>query len=260
MLQWRPPTSIASAAVRRLGGVLLIVAVWQALVWTHWWSDALLPAPIEVGSALARMSATGELLSNTSASVGRVVLGIAIGTLAGIVTGYAASSRGPVGAALRQVVELLRPIPPIAWIPLAILWFGIGSSAAIAVVFVGVFFPFTISCADAIARSRSAVAEVVALYGIRGRQAVQMEFPAALPEIATGLRLAIGLGWASVIASELVSAQAGLGYLIQESRLLLQMDRVIACMAMIGAIGFALSLIARRVERSLLRKFRTDLA
>jgi NitT/TauT family transport system permease protein/sulfonate transport system permease protein len=206
------------------------------------------------------MFANGELLTNTSASVGRVVLGIAVGTLAGIATGYAASSRSLAGAALRQAVELLRPIPPIAWIPLAILWFGIGSSAAIAVVVVGVFFPFAISCADAISRSRSAVAEVVGLYDIRGRQAVQMEFPAALPEIATALRLAVGLGWTSVIASELVSAQAGLGYLIQESRLLLQMDRVIACMAMIGAIGFALSLVARRVERTLVRRFRIDLA
>ena len=246
--------------MRWLAGPALLIVIWQLFVASGRWPPSLLPGPADVGRTLWDMTGSGELTSNAWASVERVLAGIAIGTIAGLIIGLSVSSRRRLAWPLIQLVELGRPIPPIAWIPLAILWFGIGYQASVAVVVVGVFFPFTIACADALGNSRRAVNHVVTMYRLRAFHALRLAVPAALPEVATAFRLAVGLGWTSVIAAELVSGQQGLGYLIQQSRLLLQMDKVFACMITIGLIGVGLSWTARQFERVLIHRLRPDLA
>jgi NitT/TauT family transport system permease protein/sulfonate transport system permease protein len=245
---------------RWLAGPALLVVVWQVAVASNRWPSALVPGPADVGETLWDMARSGELRTNAWASVRRVLVGLAVGTFAGLLVGLAASSKRRAAWPLYELVELGRPIPPIAWIPLAIAWFGIGYKAAVAVVTVGVFFPFAIACANAFANAHVAVDAVVSMFGLRGRDALRLAVPAAIPEIASAFRLAVGFGWTSVIAAELVSGQTGLGYLIQQSRLLLQMDKVVACMIVIGVIGFALTWIATRVELRALRRWRPDVS
>jgi NitT/TauT family transport system permease protein/sulfonate transport system permease protein len=238
--------------------VVFLVMVWQSLRSFNIVSPDVLPSPAAVADRLLTLVDDDQILNDALASVRRVLLGVSIGVLIGASLGVVACIRG-VGGIVRRAVELIRPIPPIAWIPLAIAWQGVGYRASVVVVVMGVVFHFALVVTDAIDHSVQLVAPTVGMYELRQRHVLWLALPAALPEIMTGLRLAVGLGWTSVIAAELVGGDEGLGYLIQQSRLLLDMEQVLVCMMLIGAIGVGLSGAASLLERGATSRFRPDL-
>jgi ABC-type nitrate/sulfonate/bicarbonate transport system permease component len=237
--------------LRRLGhplALLCALLLWQLLAWQA--DSPALPGPLLVAHAAVEQLKDGALLADASASLSRVAIGYLLAATAGVTLGAATGVAGRAGEPIRSVLELLRPIPPIAWVPLAILWLGLGDRAAWFIVFIGAFFPIYIQVALAVARCPPQWLELAESLGASpALTLLRVRLPAAAPEIAAALRTGLGLAWTSVIAAELVGAQSGLGYRIQMHRLMLETEGVIVGMATIGALGFAMSAAAAAAER-----------
>lgn len=230
----------------RIAWVLGFLLCWQGAAWSM--ASPAFPSPVEVFQALIRLQQADILGPALLASLSRVLSGYFMGVVAGISLGALAATRA--GAGLMTVANLLRPIPPIAWVPLAILWLGLGDKSARFIVFIGAFFPIFVSVAWSLARCPAPYLELARTLGASPWLTLRrVRLPAAAPGILTGLRTGLGLAWTSVIAAELVGAQEGLGYRIQAHRLLLETDAVIACMLCIGVLGTLLDGLAALAGR-----------
>ncbi|MDP2314997.1 MAG: ABC transporter permease [Pseudomonadota bacterium] len=235
-----------------LAAVLVGLLLWEGLARVLA-SPALPPA-----SAVARFAVTmfqeGGLLEDLATSLGRVLVGYTLAAALGLGLGGLVALGGTVGAGALGAVQLLRPIPPIAWVPLAILWCGLGDKSAWFIVFIGAFFPIFTQVAWALAGTPAPYLELAQSLGAsRWLVLTRIRFPAAAPGILAGLRTGLGLAWTSVVAAELVGAQSGLGYRIQMHRLVLETEGIFVGMACIGALGFGMDLLARRAERWITR-------
>lgn len=223
---------------------------WELLA--HWLASPALPAPSQVVATAWWLVGEGTLVRDIAGSLTRVLTGFGLAAAAGLFLGAVGALGGRWSAGLRAVVELLRPIPPIAWIPLALLWFGLGDPSARFIVFVGAFSPIFVQTCWALSRCPPDYLELANSVGASPWLTFRrVRLPAAAPGIAAGLRTGLGLAWTSVIAAELVGAQSGLGYRIQMHRLVLETDGVMVGMASIGACGLLMDLAARTAERKL---------
>lgn len=227
------------------------LGVWQLLSFQA--DSVVLPGPWAVAKQGAHELRDGALLTDMWASLRRVGIGFGLASVIGVCLGTLTGVAQKVGEPIRGVLELLRPIPPIAWVPLAILWMGLGDRAAWFIVFIGAFFPIYIQVALAVARTPTPWMELANSLGADWKLTLlRVRLPAAAAEISSGLRTGLGLAWTSVIAAELVGAQSGLGYRIQMHRLMLETEGVMVGMACIGALGFAMAALAAWLERRLL--------
>jgi NitT/TauT family transport system permease protein len=213
--------------------------------------DALLPGPAAVGAALVELAASGELARHLVASLFRVTWGYLGAVALAIPVGLTLGRSRLLGGALAPLLELLRPISPLAWIPLAILWLGVGDLSAVFIIFLGSFLPLVLA-----ARSASRSVPDVHLragrnFGLSpGALAWRVVFPAALPQLLASLRLALGIAWLVVVAAEMIAVNSGLGFLIIDARNAGdRYDRVVAGMVSIGAVGIVLDALLRRLER-----------
>jgi NitT/TauT family transport system permease protein len=152
---------------------------------------------------------------------------------------------------MNPTLELLRPISPIAWIPVSIIFFGVGDNAAIFLIFLGSFFPIVVTCVNGVANVPSMFKRAGRNFGLTPPALLmKVVFPAALPQIIVGLRIALGIAWLVVVAAEMIAVDSGLGYLIIDARNSgKRYDLVVAAMIMIGVIGLALDFGFRRVEK-----------
>jgi NitT/TauT family transport system permease protein len=171
-----------------------------------------------------------------------VVLGIPLGLALGW---YPAANH-----VVNPVVQLLRPISPIAWIPVAIIFFGVGDSAAIFLIFLSAFFPILVTCVDSVSSVPAMFRQAGRNFGLKPAQLLsRVIFPAALPHILVGLRIALGVAWLVVVAAEMIAVNSGLGYLVIDSRNAgKRYDLVVAAILLIGIIGLALDFCFRRLE------------
>jgi NitT/TauT family transport system permease protein len=152
---------------------------------------------------------------------------------------------------VNPVLEILRPISPIAWIPVAIIFFGIGDEPAMFLVFLGAFFPIVVACASGVSRVPSIYRRAGRNFGLSPVQILgRVVFPAALPQILIGLRIALGIAWLVVVGGEMIAVDSGLGYLVIDSRNSgKRYDLVVAAMLLIGVIGLALDIAFRQIEK-----------
>ena len=224
----------------RLTPLLVFIAVWEGGARSL--ASPLLPSPITVVAAWWHLAAGGVLLDASILSIKRVLVGFTIAaTAAGLLAiGMARFPLLRINA--RVAVELLRHIAPIAWIPLAILWFQLGDRPAYFIVFLGSFFPILLNVLHGIQSVSPRHVEVARVLGASSWMLwTEVMWPAVKPDCLTGLRIGLGVGWMSLIAAELVGVQLGLGYLIQINRLSLHMDNVVAVMLTIGVLGLAMN-------------------
>jgi ABC-type nitrate/sulfonate/bicarbonate transport system permease component len=237
----------AHAAVRATAaivGIATFLLAWAALCAAQLFSPVLLPSPLVVARAGGDLVIDGSLLGDVLASLVRVGIGFAIGAAAGLVLGTLVARMAWMALFVRPVLELLRPIPGIAWIPLAILWFGIGNAPAYFIVAMTSFFPVFVSTHDGVRDVPRQFLDLGAcLRAPRLRVLGTIVLPAALPRIITGLQVALGVAWATVIAAELVAASSGLGYMIMLNRTMLQTPQVFVGIASIGLLGAAMTLL-----------------
>ena len=211
----------------------------------------IFPTPGQVVSGTVELVEKGVLLKYIVASLFRVTTGyllaVAVGIPAGLLMGWFAPAR----MAFNPALQVLRPISPIAWIPVAILWFGVSDAAPVFLIFLASLFPITTSAMAAVQNIQLNYIRAARNFGIRGLALFKkVVFPAALPQILTGLRLALGVAWLVVVAAEMIAVTSGLGDLIIDARIAgKRYDLVVAGMAMIGLIGLGLDVLVRRLER-----------
>lgn len=193
-----------------------------------------------------------EIYLDIFASISRVAIGISIASIIGVSLGLLFSYYKSLSF-ITFYIELLKPIPPIAWIPIAIIIFGLGDISSYFIVFLGSFFPIFSSTYFG-AKSIPKIYKNCALsFELTSKTYIlKVLFPYSLPFIMNGIKIGIGMGWMSVIAAELIGAQSGLGYFIQMSRLLLQTDKVIVGMLIIGIIGYSLQKSIEYLESKIL--------
>lgn len=230
-----------------------LVIVWQLAGDLGYVRPILLPSPSTVGETFWEMTLSGELIQHLGISLLRVLEGFAAAAVAGLILGVAIGLSPVVNRLTDLIVQLLKPIPPISWIPLAILWLGIGEVSKVYIIFLGAFFPVLVNTIDGIRQTDHRYVELAQVLEVsRTRLIRQVILPGALPSIMTGLRVGLMVGWMCVVAAELIAASSGVGFLIMNARLLSQTDQVLVGMIAIGAMGKALDEILKLLERRLI--------
>lgn len=229
-------------------GMAVFLLLWKyAVAWT---GTRVFPSPREVERGLRQLMQGGVLYHDVIDSLRRVAIGYfaALGLVLplGLLFGWYPA----LNQIVNPVVQILRPISPIAWIPVAILFFGIGDNAAIFLVFLGAFFPIVVTCVDSVANVPLIYRRAGSNFGLTPPQILtRVVFPAALPQILVGLRIALGIAWLVVVAGEMIAVNSGLGFLIIDSRNSGQRyDLVVGAMLLIGAIGLILDVLFRQLE------------
>lgn len=226
----------------------VFVAGWHLAV--QWSGSVIFPTPGQVVAGTVELFEKGVLLKYVVASLFRVTIGyllaVAVGIPAGLLLGWFAPAR----LAFNPAIQVLRPISPIAWIPVAILWFGVSDLAPIFLIFLASLFPIATAAMAAVQNIQLNYIRAARNFGIQGLELFKkVVFPAALPQILTGLRLALGVAWLVVVAAEMIAVNSGLGYLIIDARNAgKRYDLVVAGMVLIGLIGLALDFLVRRME------------
>jgi ABC-type nitrate/sulfonate/bicarbonate transport system permease component len=233
-------------------GVSVFLATWEMTARITRFHSVLLPPPSAVVLEFRDCLGEGTLLTDTLASLRRVCGGFFLGATLGAFVG-GLYLLWPVRALLSGVLGLIRPIPPLAWVGLALLWFGFGDRPAYFLVALGAFFPTLNGTYLGFSRVEVAYVKAAKALGLE-RQTIftKILLPQALPSILSSLRVAMGVAWMIVVTAELVGAQSGLGYMIQVSRAQLQVERVIIGMLVIGVVGALLNLLMVIAERLLL--------
>ena len=233
---------------------LLLLAVWQLSAQSGWLSTRVLPAPLDVLKATTRLALSGELLTHVKISAGRALAGFAIGGGTGLVLGLLTGSVRWAETLLDTTLQMIRNIPPLALIPLVILWFGIDEAAKLFLVSIGVFFPIYINTFHGIRSVDKGLIEMGRSYGLRGWSLYkEIILPGALPSILVGVRFSLGLMWVLLIVAETISAQAGIGYMTMNAREFLQTDIVLVGILLYAFLGKLADVLAKTLERYWLR-------
>jgi NitT/TauT family transport system permease protein len=244
------------AAARRVEAILLPLGAFAAAALG--WHLAVaasgtttFPSPAEVVRGVAELARRGVLLPYIGDSLARVGGGYALAVAAGVPAGLAMGWWPAVARAANPVVQVLRPISPLAWIPVSIVLFGIGELATVVLIFLAAVFPFAVAPADGVGGVPQVVRRAGRNFGLSAPALlVRVVMPAALPQVLGGLRIALGVAWLVVVAAEMIAVDSGLGYLVIDARNAgKRYDLVVAAILMIGLIGLALDLAARRLER-----------
>jgi ABC-type nitrate/sulfonate/bicarbonate transport system permease component len=249
-----PAWKRALSRISRLWLLVVFVVAWQLISMygqrINPQLDVMMPPPTAVVSAATDLAARGVLLTHILDSLKRVLLAVGAATLLGVPLGLAMGSSRRFRAAVDPLLEFIRPIPPLAWIPLSILWFGIGDLQIVYIIFLAAFFPVVL---NSLAGARDVDTYLVRAglsLGASGRELfLTVVLPAALPHIFTGVRIGLGIGWMALVAGELVAAPSGLGYMINNARTLFRSDYILLGMVLIGALGLALDYLMRQAAR-----------
>lgn len=228
----------------------MIVVIWELVVLFGPWSRQVFPGPTEVLKSFYELALSGALLSHSVASLYRVTIGFYLGALLGIPLGILLGRIQAIKFLVNPLIQFLRPISPLAWIPLSMLWFGIGDQPAIFLIFLSSFFPIVVATAIAVESINPIYFQVALNFNLsRFEMITKVVVPAIVPEVVTALRLTIAIAWLVVVAAEMIAVQSGLGYLILDSRNALRMDYVMVAMIIIGVIGLLLDVIMYKLGR-----------
>ncbi|MDQ6765550.1 MAG: ABC transporter permease [Verrucomicrobiota bacterium] len=211
----------------------------------------LFPTPLDVARGLIELIRKGLLVKYIVASLFRVAWGFTLAVVVGVPCGLLLGWYGRAFQAFNPMIQVFRPISPIAWIPVAILWFGVSDLAPIFLIFLASVFPITVSSIAAVQNMQPVYLRAAQNFGLsRGELFRQVIFRASLPQILTGIRIALGVAWLVVVAAEMIAVNSGLGYLIIDARNAgKRYDLVVAGMVMIGLIGLILDLLVRQLEK-----------
>jgi ABC-type nitrate/sulfonate/bicarbonate transport system permease component len=230
------------------------LCLWELATAMGWVNQVLLPAPAEVVKVLIATAADGSLLRNITASLTRVLEGFLVAMIIAVPMGVAMGVSRIVFGLFDPLLELLRPIPPIAMIPLAILWFGIDELSKVLIIAYGAFFPILVNTMAGFRQvERVHLRAAQALGANRYHIFRDVVLRSALPFVIVGARLGMSMAFIVLVAAELIASSAGLGFMISEARYNFHTDQMFLGMACIGALGFALNMLLLKIERRLLR-------
>jgi ABC-type nitrate/sulfonate/bicarbonate transport system permease component len=215
-------------------------------------NPVLLPSPLQVLDGLYRMIASGELAEHALVSLRRLAISFVAAGSIGIPLGLAMGVSRPFNNIVDPLVEVLRPISGIAWIPLALFILGVGDALPVFIMFYGALFPFVLNSYAAVREVSPRYMDAARTMGVpRRRILAKVILPAALPGILVGARLAAGAGWMSMVAAELIGAPSGLGFAVEWYRELLMTSKMLAVVVSIGVLGYAIDRLLRALQHRL---------
>jgi len=230
------------------GCALIALVCWGFAGRLHLLGAAAVPSPMEVLEGFREEAMNGRLLADLIASLYRVSLGIVLGVITAIPLGLWLGHHKWARIALMPAMNFFRSLSPLAWIPFAILWFGIGDAPVIFLIFMPIFFTLTVATTAAVASIPSVYFRVAEDYGIRGAELIgALTLPATLPQIITALRVTAGIAWMVVVAAEMVSGRDGLGFAVWDARNGQRTDLLVCNMIVIGIIGIALDRLIQQL-------------
>jgi NitT/TauT family transport system permease protein len=229
--------------------ILALLVLWEIAVRTH--PGMLLPGPTAVAAAIVELVQHGLLLKYVVASLFRVTWGFVLACITAIPLGLALGWYRRGEMAINPISQIFRPISPLAWIPLAILWFGVGDLSSIFLIFIGCFFPLLLTAMSAVHNIPTIYINAGRNFGLSSAAFVsRVLYPAVVPQLLVGMRITLGIAWLVVVAAEMIAVNSGLGFLIVDARNAgNRYDLVVAGMVMIGIIGLLLDLAMRSLEQ-----------
>ena len=229
--------------------IAILLVAWQVAVNRH--PGYILPGPWGVVGGIADLVRHGFLFKYVVASLFRVTWGFGLAAIIAIPLGLTIGWNRRSEMALNPLVQVFRPISPLAWIPLAILWFGVGDASAVFLIFVGCFFPLLLTAINSVRNIPSVYVNAGRNFGLRPIDLVyRVLYPAVVPQLLIGLRITLGVAWLVVVAAEMIAVDSGLGFLIVDARNAgNRYDLVVAGMVIIGLIGLLLDTAMRSLEK-----------
>lgn len=241
--------------IRGLISISAAVVVWGFLAFINFLPDFLLPGPVETFWQFIRLLLDGTLISSSILSLIRVFSGFTIAGIIGVGLGLLMGWFKVVKEYSNSIIEVIRPIPPIAWIPLALAWFGAGLAYNSFVIFLSAFFPILLSTINGVEGINKTRIQAAKTLGAGNREILRdIVIPGSMPSILTGLRTGWGIGWMTVVAAEMIGASSGLGFLIfQAYKIAFDLTTVLVGMATIGIIGLITNRIFRMIENRILK-------
>lgn len=243
---WR---AVAGRALAFALPILLALVLWE-LIARSIARPALLPAPTRVLDAAMDLARTGRLWADIAVSLQRAALGFLIAAVLGVTLGLIMGRLRPLTLLLEPLLQLLRPIPAIAWVPFSIIWFGVGETPKVFVIAIGVFFPVWLNTLLGARGMDKTYDEVAQVFGVRGVEAfVRVVLPATLPHIFAGLRVGLSLSFILLVAAELTGTTNGMGALVSQSQLVFRTDRMVVGMALLGITGALADFVFARLIR-----------
>ncbi len=261
LMEWGlrgPALPRARRLTLRLGAVLGFLALWSviagAVVVLKLFNPIFLPAPWVVAGAIVELAAKGQLWGHVAATLERVAIGFSTGAALAIGIGLPTGHFRFIRNLVEPVVELLRPIPPLAMLPLFIVWVGIGEGSKIGFITYATFFPTFLTTVHAVRQLDPLLVRAAQSLGATPTQLFfRVILPAALPEMLTGIRLGVALSFFVIVISEFIGAEQGLGYLINDGRNFFLVPQMLGAAVLLGGLGYAGNALVRLAERRLLR-------
>ncbi|MFS7185180.1 taurine ABC transporter permease TauC [Serratia proteamaculans] len=237
--------------------LLVVLAIWWSVTALNLISPLFLPAPqqvlhqlITIASPQGFMDAT--LWQHLAASLGRILVALLAAVIIGVPVGIAMGLNDTVRGILDPLIEIYRPVPPLAYLPLMVIWFGIGETSKILLIYLAIFAPVTLSAVAGVRSVAQVRVRAARTLGANRWQVLRfVVLPSALPEILTGIRIGLGVGWSTLVAAELIAATRGLGFMVQSAGEFLATDVVLAGIGVIAIIAFGLELGLRALQRRL---------
>ena len=238
--------------------IVALLIIWEAVVLIGGFPEVLFPSPASVwksfwqlwNSGLPGSSSRVVLGEHILVSLKRFLIGYICSVITAVIAGLLLGWFSKVFDYINPVVQIIRPIAPVAWMPFIVLWFGIGDAPAIAIIFLAGFFPVLLSTVAAVGHMEPVYRKVACNFGLSQMQTIcKVVFPAVFPQIMNSLRLALGTAWIFLVSGEMVGAQSGLGFLIIDAKNCLRSDALLATMITIGVIGLLLDVGIRRLEK-----------
>ncbi|MFF2486115.1 ABC transporter permease [Microbacterium sp. NPDC058062] len=235
-------------------GFIVLVAVWTAITVSELVNPLFLPSPIAVVQKVGEQAVNGELWSDIGVSTYRVMVGFLASTVLAVPIGVLCGSIARVEAAVEPIIDFVRYMPVVAFVPLTILWVGTDHTQKFLIIFLGTFFQQVLLFADAVRRVPVTYRNLGATLGLsRGQILIRIVFPAALPRIWDALRISLGWAWTWLVVAELVAATSGIGYRITQAQRFLETDLIIGYVIVLGLLGLVFDQIMRALGRRFFR-------
>ncbi|MER2296762.1 MAG: taurine ABC transporter permease TauC [Pseudomonas sp.] len=247
-----------SLSTRWISGLTLasLLLVWWLVTAGGWVEPLFLPSPGDIAAKAWTLLTQGymdaSLWQHLGASLGRIGLALAAATLTAIPVGIAIGYNRVARGILDPLIEFYRPIPPLAYLPLIVIWCGIGELSKVLLIYLAIFAPIAIATATGVRTVDPAKLRAAQSLGATPTQLIRhVILPSALPDILTGIRIGLGVGWSTLVAAELIAATSGLGFMVQSAAQFLVTDVVVLGILLIALIAFALEMGLRALQRKL---------
>lgn len=237
----------------------VLLVIWHAAVVIS--GTKVFPTPGAVAKAMIELHHKGELAKHTLASLSRVAVGYLAAVILATPIGLYAGQHRDLSTAINPVIQAIRPISPLAWLPVAVVLVGVGNAPAVLLIFIASFFPLVLTAMNAVMSVRETHIRVGTNFGLSPAQLLRrVILPGALPQLLVGLRLTLGIAWLVLVAAEMMAVETGLGYLIIDSRNAgKRYDMVVAAMIIIGVVGLVMDLGMRLLENAVVGRWKKAL-